>query len=348
MTQRIAQQATIAERKKRWLRFYDPAQPPVRLFLVRCEAELGPRPWPFPDAIPARIDWAWRKYQLQLEQLAWLDDDSLPFLDVYTGTEIFAAAFGCPVHYPEDNMPFALPLVRSAEDAARLVVPTLDSPAIAPLFAIAEELRGRAGDAALVRLVDIQSPMDIAALIWDKNDLYAAFIEAPEAVHELAAKVGTLLTAFFDEWFRRYGTEHIAHYPNYYMPDGVTLSEDEVGVVNEEMFTAFFLPELEQLSVRYGGLGMHCCANSRHQWTNFKRIPNLRLLNLVQPADVLRAAYLFFADHCLQFHGGFDGPPAGWPAQVPSGARVVFETWAATPDDARTLSDTFWTACGRT
>ena len=88
-------------------------------------------------------------------------------------------------------------------------------------------------------------------------------MESPQAVKELADKVKQLLTAFLDEWFRRYGREHIAHHPDYFMDGGWTVSEDEAGVVNQEMFAEFFLPELNALSDRYGGIGIHCCANSR-------------------------------------------------------------------------------------
>ncbi len=95
------------------------------------------------------------------------------------------------------------------------------------------------------RMPDIQSPMDIAALIWVKSDFYIAMIEEPEAVRELAEKVRCLLTAFLDEWFRRYGTGYVAHFPTYWMEGGLTLSEDEVGAVNPAMFDTFFLPELE-------------------------------------------------------------------------------------------------------
>ena len=68
--------------------------------------------------------------------------------------------------------------------------------------------------------------------------------------------------AFLDEWFGRYGRDHIAHYPDYFMEGGWTVSEDEVGVVNEEMFEKLFLPELNELSRRYGGIGMHCCVTA--------------------------------------------------------------------------------------
>ena len=45
-----------------------------------------------------------------------------------------AAAFGCGVATPEDDMPFARPVVRTAAEAARLSVPGLDAPPLlAPL-----------------------------------------------------------------------------------------------------------------------------------------------------------------------------------------------------------------------
>jgi len=64
--------------------------------------------------------------------------------------------------------------------------------------------------------------------------------DTPEAVKELADKCRQLLTVFCDEWFGRYGRDFIAHYPAYYMPTGLTLSEDEIGSVNPQMAEEFF------------------------------------------------------------------------------------------------------------
>jgi hypothetical protein len=199
-----------------------------------------------------------------MEQLEWLADDSLPYLEVFTGTEIVAAAFDCPVHFPESDMPFAMPIIQQASEVAAIRLPHLDHPAIAPLFQIAEDLRARAGEDALLPIVDLQSPMDTAALIWEKTGFYPAMVDAPEAVHELSGKVQAFLEAFLDTWFSRFGREFIAHYPDYYMPYGITCSVDEVGVVSAHMFRDFFMPELVSLSERYGQMGIHCCANAKH------------------------------------------------------------------------------------
>lgn len=328
----------IRRRKARWCRFLDPRAPSSHMLLVRQDTGLPARPLPHPDRLADRIEWAWMKYQQQLEMVGWLDDDAIPYLDPYSGTEIFAASFGCRVHRPDDSNPFALPLIQGASDISSLAVPDITAEPLAQLFEIADELRRRAGPDVVMRLPDIQSPMDIAALIWEKSSFYIAAIESPEAVRELAAKVRQLLTAFIDEWFTRYGREFVAHYPDYYMPAGITLSEDEIGAVNPEMFEALFLPELVELSRRYGGLGMHCCADARHQWDGWAKIPDLRLLNIAHKPHVVEEAYTFFADRVPQMHSWCgDGDPTTW--SYPAGARVVIGASAASADEARRLAD---------
>ena len=326
----------IAIRKERWLDFYDLSQARQQRFIINHLPGLDDRPWPWTDNHPARLEWAWKKYCLMSERVSWLDDDWLPYLDVYTGTEIFAAAFGCPVHSPENDMPFALPRVHSASEAAALRIPDLDCAAIAPLLETAEELRRRAGPGALLRMVDLQSPMDIAALIWEKTSFYPALLQAPEAVLELADKVQSFMMRFLDEWLARFGREFIAHYPDYYMAQGITLSVDEIGVVSPKVYEQFFLPELVHLSQRYGGIGIHCCAHARHQWVGLKRVPGLKLLNLNQPGGVMRKAVGVFGDS-VALWPIVQGEEEAWfagPEEVPTPARLVWEFSASTRDEA--------------
>ena len=119
------------------------------------------------------------------------------------------------------------------------------------------------------------------------------------------------------------------------MPYGITLSEDEVGAVSPAMFKRFFLPELSELSDHFGCMGMHCCANSMHQWKYFKEIPNLRMLNIIQPEAVVREAYPFFQTVCGQTHGfQGSGPAWSWPAQWPGDCRILFDLNAASREEA--------------
>lgn len=294
---------TLADRKRKWLDFMDPGSDERTIFLVNTDAEgPGPRPLPQPRLLKERVEWAYENYGAQLSRMEWLRDDRVPALEPYTGTEIFAEAFGCKVHYPDNDMPFALPKYFSAAEAAEMKVPGVHDTPLHDLFETARRLRQRAGEGAALRLPDVQSPLDIAALILYKEEFYSAMVEAPELIRELAAKAQALLTAFLDEWFREFGSAYIAHFPDYYMEGGVTLSEDEIGAFSPAMFNDFCLGTLNALSDRYGGIGIHTCADSEHQWENIKKVKGLRLLNFVRSADGIRESF-----EC------FGGAVAHWP-----------------------------------
>ena len=339
----------ILSRKETWNKFLFFNNEEVR-YIIKIDyyKDLPERPIPCHDNVSKRIDWALRKYEMQMKQLNWLNDDKVPYLDVYTGTEIFAEAFGCKVQRPENDMPFALPLIKSANEVNKIEVPTINDTPLKEIFFIADELKKRAEKDAIFKLPDIQTPMDIAALIWDKSDFFMAMIESPKAVKQLSAKVKTLLFEFLDKWFARYGKELVAHYPDYYLPQGVTLSADEIGTINNDMFNKYFLPELKETSLRYQGLGIHCCANSRHQWKHIKKIPGLKLLNLVQPKEVLKEAYSYFADFVPQMHSWVgDGRPETWMENYPENAKVVIEVKADSKDNAKRLADELKLACDK-
>jgi hypothetical protein len=299
------------------------------------EEQLPPVPPLWPDKAAERIERRWAEYEVMCAKAACIDDDRVPFLSNLTGTEIFAEAFGCKVHRPDDTNPFALPLIRSAAEADGLRTPELSTSSLAYLFDIADELYRRGGAGVIMKPVDIQSPMDIVALIWEKANLFCAMLESPEPVKALADKVRALLVAFFDEWFKRYGTTFVAHYPDYVMHGGITMSVDEVGALSPGMFQEFFRDELVVLSDHFGGLGIHCCADARHQWGNFRELPGLKVMNHNAPPTRDAGAYLLDA---VRFYGGKvaqvpvgwapGGDPVTWPAQYPEGARVVLEVTA--------------------
>ncbi len=316
--------------------------------MVSCPWDDPVRPPVWPDRRQERIEYVLDRYERMLSRQAWLDDDALPYLDLLTGTEIFAEAFGCGVHRPAGDMPFAQPLVVDPSDVAKLRVPRLEDSTLAFQFELADEARRRAGADTLLRLPDIQSPMDIAALIWDKNTLYIAMLESPQAVSDLATMACELLTGFMDEWHARYGDAFIAHYPDYYMPGGITLSEDECGIVSPEMFEVFFLPHLVELAEHFGEIGIHCCADAMHQWDQFKRVPNLKLINLVKEPDYLRQAWTAFETHCVQMHNWCgDGPCGTWARAYPSSARMVITVGSDSRDDAKRKAELLRASCAR-
>jgi hypothetical protein len=115
----------IEARKARWEQFMRLDGKQAFMHVVACSEGVPERPWPTPANKPARLDWGASSFERRMRDLEWLDDDTVPFLDPFTGTEIFAAALGCNVSYPKDNMPFALPLIDDASQLDKVKVPEL-------------------------------------------------------------------------------------------------------------------------------------------------------------------------------------------------------------------------------
>ncbi len=249
---------------------------------------------PLPEALgdfaissrPVRdwIPWFRGHYTAQGRWLREFDDDSVPFINLFTNTGIFAAAFGCPLEKIQGSAACARPIVHSAADAARLREPDCrNAPILARLFEMADALRAEFGPDVPLSPPDIQSPLDIAALIWDKSDFFAAMYEEPEAVAELVNKCSRLLCSFVSAYIRHVGAINTLCYARWYGPGdlGCYVAEDECGSINPEMFERFGMPGLRDLSRAANGLYMHSCANADHQYSLLRTLPNLRGLNRV-------------------------------------------------------------------
>ncbi len=292
----------IEKRKQNWVEFYDMTSSVNRLIVVDYTRDFPQRPPLWWEKQKEREEWAYQRYMMQLENMEKLPDNTVPYLSMITGTEIFAEAFGCPVHKPENDNPFAMPLIKDVSEWHKIKIPRLEDTNLIRLFDMADHLKARAGKDALLSLPDIQTPIDVAALIWEKSDFYASMFEEEPAVKELSCMVKEFIFTFLDEWFRRYGKEFIAHYPEYYMPYGITVSEDEIGIVSSDMYKEYFQEELHEFAVRYGAIGIHCCAASDHQWDNLRKVPNLKVLNFVRTAEDTKNAVRFFAEDVAQYH----------------------------------------------
>lgn len=263
-------------------------------------------------------------------------DDAVPFLRILTGTHIYAACFGAKPHLYPDNNPYAEPCVASAADADRIPEVTLEN--ARPLMRVLElaaALRREVGPDVTIGPPDLQTGFDTACILWDKTDLFCSMIESPDSVKRLAAKCAGLLRQFIAAYRREFPNTTFGHCPSTWTPPdmGPWVSNDECGAMGADMFEEFCLPELVELSGTFGGIGMHCCANARHQFPLFRRIPNLYAFNRV-PTNVG-----WENDTAHEVLGGPGGPVMvpGWVAaedvpvllrRAPAGTRFIFNSSA--------------------
>lgn len=227
------------------------------------------------------VPWYVSAYEKAVSFSEDLGDDAVPFVNLNTNTGVFAAAFGCELHRFANSSAAARPCVRSVDDLRTLCTPTLDHPVLSRILELARLVSRELGDAVPISVPDIQSPFGIAAMAWDKADFLTSLMLYPEEVHSLVASCDGLLRSFLHEYLRIVPNVSMAHCPYCWGPPdlGIWLSEDEIGVIDQETFSHFSLPSLVSLSGEFGGLFMHCCADADHQYDAIRRIPNLRLLN---------------------------------------------------------------------
>jgi hypothetical protein len=243
------------------------------------------------------LPWALRNFEARVKWHEAIGDDAVPYVALTTGTAIFAACFGCAVQLYDGAPPAARPLVFAAEEADALPVPDLGARPLARVFEFARLVREAVGPGIPIGVPDLQSPFDIAALVWRKQDLFVAMHQQPDAVKRLVDKCLSLLKNFLSAFKREFPNFNPIHCPNHWAPPelGCALSEDEAGSLSTPMFEEFCLPSLVDLSETFGGIFIHCCATADHQYQSFKKIPNLRGMNRVFQAPGPRPAIEAFS-----------------------------------------------------
>ena len=113
----------IRERKNRWNALLSGAENAQNIITVNYIGDIVPKIYVTDGHYEQLSDWAVQKYFQLMDNMSWLQDDTIPFLDMLTGTEIFAEAFGCEVVYPQNNNPFALHKIESISKIAGLKTP---------------------------------------------------------------------------------------------------------------------------------------------------------------------------------------------------------------------------------
>lgn len=293
------------------------------------------------------VPWVVENYQRKLQLLEAVPNDEVPTCDMATGTHIFAAAFGCPVHRAPDTNPCALPLVNTAQQADALDEPDIwAAPSLYRIFELADAVRRELGPDAPLGPPDKQTGFDTACLVWDKAGIYTAMLTPDEkdAVKRLTAKCTRLLVRVIQELRKEFPTMSMRGCPGVWTPPHMPpwYSNDECGAFGTGLFEEFCLPELIELSETFGGLGMHCCADADHQFPLFRRIPGFYAFNRV-PAKLGKRGF----EPMLEHLGGADGPVhvLSWIADdvmeqlvrhAPDGSRFVFVKQGLDADSAAT------------
>ena len=124
----------LIRRKNRWEKFQNGSEKIKNIKMIEINEGLEKKPFIKDGRYDDLSDWIVKKYDIMCENTNWLKDDTVPYLDMLTGTEIFAESFGCGVVYPEDNNPFALHMISSCSEVSKVKVPNIWDTRINDIF----------------------------------------------------------------------------------------------------------------------------------------------------------------------------------------------------------------------
>ncbi len=210
-----------------------------------------------------------------------LGDDRVPTVRVQFGTPQVAAAFGCPLHVPDNSLPAAgRPVLARAEDAFDLPLPPPDAGWYGKLAEWTALWRRLLPPGIEIQHPDIQSAFNSAHLIRG-NEIFTDFYDCPAAVDALLDKV----TDFMIVQTRRLKAM-ISDDPDWFFDWGALwkgaarISNCTMQLISPRAYREHVLPRDIRFLQAVGGGRLHYCGLAREVVDEFLKLPGLSGLDV--------------------------------------------------------------------
>lgn len=271
-----------------------------------------------------------------------IDDDRVPVVRVEFGTAQIAAAFGCEMFIPPNNLPCAgTHVLKSAIDIYNMEIPPLDAGWYGKLKEWATLFRQNLPEGIFMQHPDIQSPFNSAHLIRG-NDILTDFYDDPNAVEALLDRVTDYMIQLVPwlksmisndlEWFFDYGA----------MWKGCArISNCSMHMISPEMYVNHILPRDTRFIKAIGGGRVHYCGTHGSVIKEFFKIPGITGLDFDgQLHDIWKLACLAPKKLVLLQWGGQDKTitrllQGDWPEK----RNIIFLFSANSVDEGKKLLD---------
>jgi uroporphyrinogen-III decarboxylase len=220
----------------------------------------------------------------ELEQLRphlALQDDRVPTVRVQFGTAQVAAAFGCRMVIPENNLPAAgNHALARAEDVTGLALPALDAGWYGRLAEWTAIWQAHLPEGIHIQHPDIQSAFNSAHLIRG-NDILTDFFDHPEAVDRLLDKVTDFMVAIL-----KHTKAAISDDPGWFFDWGALwkgaarISNCSMHMISPRFYRNHVLARDIRFFQEVGGGRMHYCGTSKGVIDEFFKAPAITGLDV--------------------------------------------------------------------
>lgn len=253
-----AQQQRLEEICRKYRRMYEQPEDCEPMFLINTPSDLPS--WEERLADPLVM------LQAELDVLRShleIGDDRVPTVRVQFGTAQVAAAFGCGLFIPPNNLPAAKNhVLKDAQDVYGMPLPSLDAGWYGKLERYTQVFLENLPQGVFVQHPDIQSTFNTAHLIRG-NDILLDFYDDPDALCallDLVTDYMILLVPYLNKmignqggWFYDYGA---------LWKGAARISNCSAHMISPELYKTYVLPRDVRLMKAIGGGRVHYCGSS--------------------------------------------------------------------------------------
>jgi hypothetical protein len=272
-----------------------------------------------------------------------IGDDRVPSVRVQFGTAQIAAAFGCEMFIPENNLPAAgTHVLKNAADAYDLEIPPMDAGWYGKLAEWTECWKDHLPAGVHIQHPDIQSAFNSAHLIRG-NDILIDFFDDPDAVDALLDKVTDFMILI-----TRHVKAAISNDPDWFFDWGslwkgcARISNCSMQMISPELYRTHVLPRDIRFFEAVGGGRMHYCGITEAVISEFFKVPSITGLDVdcsihdffdlceQAPANVVITPTGAFASDSKDVQRLLEGD---WPAK----RNIIVPVSAASVEEGKTL-----------
>lgn len=205
-----------------------------------------------------------------------IGDDRVPTVRVQFGTAQVAAAFGCEIVVPANNLPAAgSHVLARAEDVHELMIPSLDAGWYGKLAEWTDLWKANLPEGVHIQHPDIQSAFNSAHLIRG-NDIFTDLYDCPELVDALLEKVTAFMIAI-----TRHTKAMISTDPDWFFDWGsmwkgcARISNCSMQMISPEFYRDHVLTQDTRFFEAIGGGRMHYCGITGEIIDDFFNVPSI-------------------------------------------------------------------------
>ena len=205
------------------------------------------------------------------------------FIEPWYGIGTTASAFDVDYQWFPGQAPLVYPKFSNLEEALDYPVKNIeDTPIGKHTLDMVTYFLEKTGGKLPMSYCDIQSPLNIAPNVVDSSSFFTSMYLDSDNVRQFLNKLADLIIAFTQKQKQLIGDALV--YPGHSFAscrefDGFGMSEDNIVMLDADLYTEIISPSFERLGNSFGGPVFHSCGNYANQLKAIKSIRNLQMLD---------------------------------------------------------------------